>query len=306
MFDWNDLRHLLAVAETGSTLAAGRRLRVSQTTVARRVAALEDALGLALFERLQAGYAPTAACRALLAQAQAVETAATAFLDASASQLRESGGMVRLTMEEIMATAFIPAVLGPMRAAHPDILVEIDSSDTLRDLATGAADIAIRSCAKPEGAGLVGRRIAEDAWTLYCSRGYAEARDVPRTLADLKAHPIIGGGSPGVARVYDKWLGRQDLTGAVVIRQGSVSGLLAAVRAGAGIAILPALVAESEPDLVRCMSLHSPGGRRSVWLLTHERHRHEPRIRRIMDFLALELKRRARAAQGAHRGPVEV
>src|SRR3546814_5055030 len=76
MFDWNDLRYFIAVAETGSTLAAGRTLRVSQTTVARRVAALEEALGLTLFERRQAGYAPTPAGEALLGQAHQVGTAA--------------------------------------------------------------------------------------------------------------------------------------------------------------------------------------------------------------------------------------
>lgn len=88
MFDWNDLRAFLAVAETGSTLAAGRRLRVSQTTAARRVAALEAALGLTLFERRQAGYALTPNGEALLEAARAVEGAATGFAEAGAALSR--------------------------------------------------------------------------------------------------------------------------------------------------------------------------------------------------------------------------
>ena len=78
MLDWNDLRYFLGVAEHGSTLAAGRALRVSQTTVARRIAALEEALGLPLFERRQAGYALTPAGEGLLDRARQVGSAASA------------------------------------------------------------------------------------------------------------------------------------------------------------------------------------------------------------------------------------
>src|SRR3546814_14943669 len=94
MFDWNDLRYFIAVAETGSTLAAGRTLRVSQTTVARRVAALAEALGLTLFERRQAGYAPTPAGEALLGPAHQVGTAATARAEAAAAMGRAARGTV--------------------------------------------------------------------------------------------------------------------------------------------------------------------------------------------------------------------
>ena len=79
MFDWNDLKSFLAVAEAGSTLAAAQALRISQTTVARRIAALEEATGVALFERRQAGYALTPAGEGLLAHAMAVRDAADRF-----------------------------------------------------------------------------------------------------------------------------------------------------------------------------------------------------------------------------------
>jgi len=85
VFDWNDLRYFLSVARTGSTLAAGRALRVSQTTVARRVAALEDAIGQPLFDRRQAGYALTPAGEALLGQAEQVEQSASVFAEAAAA-----------------------------------------------------------------------------------------------------------------------------------------------------------------------------------------------------------------------------
>src|SRR6476661_8765250 len=110
MLDWNDLRYFLAVADAGSTLAAGRGLRVSQTTVARRIAALEEATGVALFDRRQAGYALTPAGQALLPRARAVNSAASGFIDAAASEARSLGGIVRLSTEEI----FSVTLLAPM------------------------------------------------------------------------------------------------------------------------------------------------------------------------------------------------
>ena len=109
--DWNDLRYFLAVARGGSTLAAGRELRVSQTTVARRVAALEQALGFPLFERRQAGYALTPAGEALLARAEEVEASATGFADAAAAHSRDVSGTVCITSEEIYMTQGAQAIV---------------------------------------------------------------------------------------------------------------------------------------------------------------------------------------------------
>src|SRR3954447_16816263 len=125
MFDWDDLRTFLAVAETGSTLAAGKRLRVSQTTAARRVAALEEALGLTLFERRPAGYALTPAGEALVEQAKAVAGAAGAFAEAAASQARDITGTVRLTTLEIYAQTILPPILRDLHEAHPGIMIEL-------------------------------------------------------------------------------------------------------------------------------------------------------------------------------------
>ena len=92
MMDWNDLRYFLAVADQGSTLAAGRALRVSQTTVARRIAALEEALGLPLFEKRQAGYTLTPAGEELVDRARQVEAATEGFTEASAALARDTSG----------------------------------------------------------------------------------------------------------------------------------------------------------------------------------------------------------------------
>jgi len=293
MFDWNDLRAFLAVAETGSTLSAGRRLRVSQTTVARRIAALEAALGLALFERRQAGYALTPAGEGLVERARAVEGAAAAFGEAAASVSREASGTVRLTVLEIYAATLLPPILRELHEAHPAIMIELDTAEELRDLAAGGADVALRASHSPKGGGLVGRRIAPDPWTLFCSRDYAARHPKPHTREDLRAHPFIGGGGEGLWRRYRAWLQRLDLEEAVAMRHDTATGMLASVRAGFGIAALPCFVADRDPDLVRCVDPMS-GDETGIWLLTSERLRFTPRIRVVMDFLADRLTRIAR------------
>ena len=289
MFDWNDLRAFLAVAETGSTLAAGRALRVSQTTVARRIAALEQATGLVLFERRQAGYCLTPAGEEILPRAEAVKAAAGAFASAVSGQAREIGGTVRLTTHDIYALTILPPILRALHDTHPAIRIELDSSEQIRDLSSGFADIALRSTKHAKGGSLVGRRIAPDPWTVFCSRDYAARRGLPQNRFDLRAHDLIGGGGPGVGPLYQAWLRKNGLEDAVVLEQGSVTGLLASVRSGLGIAVLPSFVARHEPDLIQCLR-HDEDDKIELWLLTHERLRHTPRIRTVLDFLYERLR----------------
>ena len=293
MFDWNDLKSFLAVAETGSTLAAAQAMRVSQTTVARRIAALEEATGVALFERRQAGYALTAAGEGLVASAMAVRDSADRFGAAAGAQSRDAGGTVSLTAMEIFAVTVLPSILRDLRAAHPGIHIHLDTADEQRDLSSGAADIAIRSSKQPTGAGLVGRRIADNPWTVYCSRDYADRHGIPRTREELAAHVFIGGGG-GVWEPYLAWLRQHRLEDSVVMKYDTGTGLLAGVRAGMGLTILPAFLADREPDLIRCIPPRSEDTT-GLWLLTHERLRHVPRVRIALDFLAKELTRLARA-----------
>jgi DNA-binding transcriptional LysR family regulator len=172
-------------------------------------------------------------------------------------------------------------------------MIELDSAEETRDLAAGAADIAIRATASPSGGGLVGRRIAPDPWTLYCSRSYAAQHPRPHTREDLRGHPFIGGGGEGLWRRYRAWLQRLGLEESVVVRHDTATGMLASVRAGYGIAALPCFVAERDPELVRCVD-PGAGDETGIWLLTHERLRHTPRVRIVMDFLAERLGRLAR------------
>lgn len=251
--DWNDLRYFLAVAREGSTLAAGRALHVSQTTVARRVAALEGSLGFPLFEKRQAGYVLTPAGEALVAHAEQVERSSLAFADAASAHTRDIAGTVRITSEEIYALGMLAPLLRELRDLHPDIVIELDTSQKVVDLGSGAADIALRSSSKNQPAGLVGRRLCVDDWTLYCSRDYAARNGVPSSVEELKHHAIVGGGGGKLWHHYQLWLRDLGLEDQVAMHHASSNGLLSAIRSGFGIAVLPCVVADADPELVRCL-----------------------------------------------------
>lgn len=282
--DWNDWRYFLAVARGGSTLAAARELRVSQTTAARRIAALEEALGLTLFERRQAGYALTELGSALLPQAEAIERAALAAGTTAAAHGRDLSGTVRLTTQEIFEITLLAPLLVDLHERFPDIRIELDSSQDVRDLGAGEADIALRAAKVDPPAGVVGRQLCIDDWTLYCSRSYAARHGVPRNRKQLVSHTIIGGGGGALWRHYHAWLQEMGLDGQIALQQGSSTGLLSAVRSGLGIAVLPCIIADGEPDLIRCLPPRGDHGR-TLWLLTHERVRRNPTVRAVIDFL---------------------
>ena len=280
--DWNDWRHFLAVARAGSTLTAARALRVSQTTVARRVAALEEALGVPLFERRPAGYALTAAAQALVPHAEAIERAALGTEQLALAHGREASGAVRFTSEDIFVIGLLAPHLAEFQERFPAVRLGFDSTPGVRDLGAGEADIALRSTSEEQPAGVVGRKICRDDWTLYCSREYAARHGVPRSIEELQDHALIGGGGGNLAREYNGWLADAGLSDRVTMEQGSATGLLAAVRSGLGIAALPCILADAEAGLIQCAP--PPREKRHMWLLTHERVRHNPAVRAVIDF----------------------
>ena len=293
MIDWNDLRYFVAVAREGSTLSASRALRVSQTTVARRIAALEQALGFPIFEKRQAGYALTPAGQDLLSRAEDVERSANRFVEAASGQARDLKGTVKLTTEDIYAQGLLAPILRELHDRHPEIVIELDTSQKVVDLGSGAADIALRSSSSEQPAGLVGRRLCIDDWTLYCSRDYASRNGAPTSLEELRHHPIVGGGGGNLWRHYEAWLKSLGLEDQVAMHHATSTGLLSAVRSGFGIAVLPCVVADGDPELLRCLDPRTEHGR-VLWLLTHERVRHAPRVRAVIDFLYERLSRHVR------------
>lgn len=295
MFDWNDLRFFLAVARTGSTLAASRGLGVSQTTVARRIEALEAALGLKLFERRRSGYVQSDRARRLMEAAEQAEAAMLSFEARAREEKRTLTGTVRLTTNELFAETLLVGLLREFRSLYPGLKLEIVTTDRSLDLARGEADVALRASLRPTQASLVGRRLAEDGWSVYCSRDYDARHGRPRGEGELAQHALVGI-EPGLfGGPVAGWLLDRMPEAAVVLRRNSPSGLISAIKAGLGVSMAPDLVAKLDSDFVYCFApeIEQPY---EIWLLTHERLRDEPRIRAVMDFFSGRIAARLQGA----------
>ncbi|MFN3508696.1 MAG: LysR family transcriptional regulator [Allorhizobium sp.] len=281
--NFDDLRYMLAVAETGTTLAASKLLRVSQSTVSRRIAALEDALQVELFDKRRTGYFLTEAGALLLAPAEAVRHAVDAFSGAVESLSREISGTVRFTTNEVLGAFVLPRLIERLQQRHPGVKLEVDTTNVLRDLIGGEADVALRASPAPTQAGLVGVRLIEDYWSLYCSRSYSLRHGVPRRVEDLASHAMIGIDAHARGRPIFDWA-KENFPTEVLLRHNSVPAVFTSVRNGVGVGFYSDFVAAGDPELVFCFRPPVPPAA-EVWLVTDERLRHVPRVRAVMDVI---------------------
>jgi len=288
MFEWSDLRHFLAVARHGSTLAAARGLGVNQSTVHRRLTELERRTGQALFVRTPNGYRLSETGRVLLPYAEAVENAVLALerrIDGLDTGLR---GTIRLTCPEpIVGRLTASGLLDRFHARYPGLRVEFAMSDRYLDLARGEADVALRS-GDPADLDLVGRKLADSVWAVYASRNYVQQHGRPDGVAALNAHLLVGFDGSMASHRAAKWLAAVAPDAVVAARNNSVLGVLLAVRSGVGLAPLPTTIADSEDDLVQVLP-PVPELTRGWYLLAHPALRHTPRVSAFFDFISGEL-----------------
>lgn len=287
MFDWNDLRHFLATARAGSTLGASRVLGVNQSTVARRLDALEAACGAKLFERDRNGATLTSLGDDLLSQAEAMEKAAQGLEHRLGVHHRGMTGVVRLTCSELMATIGVIPAMGEFRSLYPDIRVELALTDAFLDLEKGEADVAIRASFDLPSSNLIARKVREEYWAMYCSHAYAQAHGVPMHEDDLASHQVIESEGAMESLPPNVWLKAHAGPDAnVAIRCSSLHNVLNAVLAGLGVAALPKGLGARYPELRHCLPIPHGG---AIWLMTTADLRHTPRIRAFMDFMAPHL-----------------
>jgi DNA-binding transcriptional LysR family regulator len=288
VFDWNDLRHFLAVARHGSTLAAAKALSLSQSTVHRRLAELERRLGRRLVHRHATGYRLTQLGEELLPHAEHVEEAIAAFERRSAATDRELAGTIRLACAELLVYRITKSPLLDMfYARYPALRVEFVMGDRYFDLSKGEADIAIRTGMQTDGA-LVGRKIADLSWAIYASREYVERHGKPNDIAGLNAHPVIELEGPLADRRPAQWLKETAPHAAVAARNSTMPGLIYAVKSGVGLAPLPTPLGDAESDLVRVLG-PLPELDTGWYLLTHPDLRQTPRIAAFFDFVIEQL-----------------
>lgn len=286
MFDWNDLRYFLAVARTGSTLAAAKAIGLSQSTVQRRLAVLEQRLNRQLVERHPTGYKLTALGEELRSYAEQVEEAVAAFERRLASSDKGLTGVVRVTCPEGLANNLALPLIEQFHARYPGLRADLVVTERILDLSKGEAEIAIRG-GLPTDPVLICRKLSDNPWAVYASRSYLEQHDRPRCPADIVHHKVIGF-SGDIANVhFAKWFESVAPRVAIAARSNTIVGLMMAAKSGAGLAILPAQLGDPEPDLVRV--LESPDLVSYVYLLVHPDLQHVPRVRAFVDFIFAEM-----------------
>lgn len=289
MFDWSDLRHFLATARAGSTLGAAKQLGVNQSTVARRLDALEAACGVRLFDRDRNGAALTEAGAGLLPHAEAAEKAMETVEHQVSAHRRGMTGVVRLTCSELMATIGVIPVMQEFRRLYPDIRVELVLTDAFLDLEKGEADVAIRASFDLPSSNLIARKVRDEYWAVYCTDAYVEAHGAPTDERDLPNHVVIE--SEGSMEYLPPLVWLRERAGpeaTVAIRCSSLHNVLNAALAGLGVAALPSGLGGRYPELKPCLRLPFEGG---IWVMTTAELRHAPRVRTFMDFIAPQLAR---------------
>ncbi|MDM0113985.1 LysR family transcriptional regulator [Variovorax sp. J22R133] len=289
MLDWNDLKYFVAVARHGSTLAAGRALEVDQSTVQRRLTALERHIGRALVQRHTSGYRLTDFGMEMLDTARQVEQAVDGFEQALVVSRRNAAGVIRLTCPEPLVNRLTKSgLLDRFHAQHPDMHVEFVMSDKYVDLRTGEADVALRS-GDTDDAALVGRKVGDSLWAVYASKDYVARHGKPSSIEELALHPLAGFEENMSGHRASQWLRQVAPNANVAARSGSVLGLLLSAKAGVGVAPLPTALGDSEADLVRVLG-PIPALSRDWRLLAMPEIRKTARVSAFFDFMVAEIE----------------
>lgn len=294
--DWNQLRAFLHAAETGSMSAAARHLGLSQPTLSRQVAAIEQHLGVALFERIGKSLQPTATGLALLDHARAMGAAAEELGLAASGHAQAVDGVVSVSASDMVAAWLLPPLLRPLLDEAPGLRIEIVTTNAISDLRRREADIAVRHV-RPSEPELIGRLLRDTSAGFYASKDWVRRHGHPRTAADAAAHRFIG------ADRQDRYLGYLQAHGLPLNEQAfscyaeNSNTAWALVRQGLGIGAMMDEVADACPDVVRVLD-DVPPVRFPIWLVTHRELRTARRIRLVFDHLAAALSQPAGRSEG--------
>lgn len=276
MPDWNDVRYAVVLARCGSLAAAARQLGVDQTTVSRRLRALESCMGTPVFERLRGQLTPTPVGEELLARGQRMEAEMAALSHLAADRQAQVQGVIRITAVDALASHYLARQLFDLRNRHPDLAVELIASSKTLELSRREADIAIR-LARPGEGDLVVRRLGAIAYGIY-----GPGRPLP--VESWQAAPWVAYENSLNQVPEMRWLAEHIGPERVTFRCNNMDALASAVADGLGLGILPRFVGETHAGL-RCLSGTAPVLRRDMWLVIPRELRDVPRIRAVGDWL---------------------
>lgn len=291
---WSDFKTVLSVARQGSVARASSDLAVTHATLLRKLAAIEQRLNVRLFDRARGRYTLTAAGEEVARAAESFEPVALAVeMRVLGRDLRPSG-QVRVTVAGIVIDYLLPPILSQFASAFPDVSIELVGSRDHASLARREADVAIRITDKvPEW--LVGRRLADIEFKIYAlkRRGLRLSQRTPGELFGERRWISFERDARDLK--FDRWLDANVPESIVVLRVDSFSHALSMVRAGLGIALLPAFLGPACPEL-QPLTAPIPELRTPMWLVTHRELRNTARIKVLMQAFGPALAHAVRVA----------
>lgn len=282
--DWNQMRALLATVEAGSLSAAARRLGLTQPTLGRQVAALEESLGLAIFERVGRSLVLTEAGQRLVVDLRDMGEAAQRVAISAAAQSQSVEGVVRITTADIYAGHVLPPLLEKLREAAPGIRVEVLATGSISDLLRREADIAIRHV-RPEQDGLIAKRGKDTMAYVYGTPDLLEQMGQPRNGEELARGDFVGdmnGNDDFIAQMRERGVPLS----AANFRFATQSGMTGWewARKGMCLAAMVEAVALVTPEVRIAVPSIAPIPV-PVWLVTHRELHTSRRIRLVFDML---------------------
>ncbi len=282
--DWNQLKAFLETAETGSLSAAARKLGLTQPTLSRQVAAIEQRMGVTLFERVGKAMALTPTGLDLLEHARAMGAAAEALGLAASGRSLAAGGVVSVSATDVVAVHLLPPLVRQLREQEPGIAIQVIATDALSDLLRREADIAIRHV-KPEQPDLIARLIREATANFYASEAWVKVHGHPRHAEDAAHLPFVGSDRSGrwLAFLREHGLPLSEANFSCYADHSTAHWAL--VRHGLGIGGMIDEIARNTPGIVRVLD-EVPPVRFPFWLVTHRELRTSRRIRVVFEALA--------------------
>ena len=290
-FDWNQVRSFLATAEKGSFSAAAHVLDQTQPTVGRQVAALEEALGVLLFERVGKSLNLTTAGAEILVHVRDMADTASRISLTATSQAQTIEGQVRITASDLMSAYQLPPIIKQLRVAAPRLDIEVVAANDLRDIQRREADIAIRHV-RPTQPDLIARLVADVKAHFYAAPSFLDQVGRPRNEEELAKLDFVGFGEVSVMVNYLQEAGIPVTEDNFLL--SSKNGIVAweMVRRGLGICVMSEDIANLTPGVERVLPNREPFTF-PVWLATHSELHTARRIRLVFDLLAEQLGNRA-------------
>ncbi|SFL86208.1 LysR family transcriptional regulator [Variovorax sp. OV329] len=281
--DWDNLRYFLELARSGTLISAARRLSVDHTTVARRIQALEKEMGTALFSREAGGHRLTEAGRRLQPQVEAMEESFRAVESAAPASNEGLSGLVRIGATEGFGTVVLAPHLAQFATAHPKLVIDLLAMPRLVHLSRREADIVI-SLERPARGPVVVTKLTDYVLRLYASKDYLAQHAPIRSREDLRGHTFISYVDDLLFSKELQYLDELYKPDSFALRSTSILAQHRATTAGAGIAVLPAFIAEQDKSLRRVLPREA-NFTRTFWMSVPAETRSLVRMKAVWDFL---------------------